>query len=331
MKRRNLASFIVVLISTFAVVIGCGNPAESVESGDTDTFKLYGNYSNTAGDNPQYVFDSGESHPYITFSGAPIVELDTGNHSVTITLDNVSILGGGNEYIIDSLKVEEFVGSEWIEFVEFDASSNVLTEIAVALVVDVSSSLGEQFSNVQAFSSNFATIIFENSDEAIVGCVSFATELNQLDLTNSQSEFNNFINALQPGEYTKMYDAMYAGIMMLQDSSLDVDGYALVTFTDGFDNYSDKTLANVIAALDDSNIKSYTMGLDGNGGIHESELEDLAVNGQYKIVDSIEDLEEAFSDFARAVSNVYSLTYERNDQVVAGNRLLRHTIYVHVE
>lgn len=331
MKENHLLFPVGILILASAIVFSCGNPTGSSESGDTDTFKLYGNYSNPAGNNPQYVFDEAQSHSYITFAGNPIVDLDTGDHSVTITLDNVSILGGGNNYIIDSLKVEEFVGSEWIEFVEFDASSSLLTEVAVALIVDVSSSLGTQFSNIKTFSKNFATVIFANSDDALVGCVSFATELNQLDLTNSQSEFRDFINALSPGEYTKMYDAMYAGIMMLQDSTLDVDGYALVTFTDGFDNYSNKTLANVIAALDASNIKSYTMGLDGNGGIHESELEDLAVNGQYKIVDSIEDLEEAFSDFAKAVSNVYSLAYERNDQVVTGNRLLRHTIYVHVE
>ncbi len=330
MTRRNLGQVIGVLILSVSFVTGCGNPAGSSQSGDTDTFQLYGNYSNTAGDNPQYIFDESQSHSFITFAGEPIVELDTENHHVTITLDNVSILGGGNNYIIDSLMVEEFVGSEWIEFVEYDASSSLLTEVAVALIVDVSSSLGTQFSNVKDYSKDFATVIFGNSDDALIGCISFATELNQLDLTNSHSEFKYFIDALSPGEYTKMYDAMYAGIQMLQDSTLDVDGRALVTFTDGFDNYSDKTLANVIEALDASSIKSYTMGLEGNGGIHENELEDLAVNGQYRIVDSMEDLQEAFNDFAKAVSNVYSLTYERNDQAT-GNRLLRHTIYVHVE
>lgn len=330
MKRRYIDSSICILILASAVIIGCGNPTGSSESGDADSFKLYGNYSNTAGDNPQYVFDEAQSHSYITFAGEPVVELDTEGH-VTITLDNVSIFGGGNNYIIDSLMVEEFINSEWIDDVEYDASSSLLTEIAVALIVDVSSSLGSQFYQVKTFSKDFATVVFGNSDDALIGCVSFATELNYLNLTNSQTEFRSFIDGLSPGEYTKMYDAMYAGITMLQDSTLDVDGYALVTFTDGFDNYSDKTLGNIIAALGASNIKSYTMGLNGNGGVHESELEDLAVNGQYKIVDSMEDLEEAFSDFAKAVSNVYSLTYVRNDQSVPENRIIRHTIYVHVE
>ena len=119
-----------------------------------------------------------------------------------------------------------------------------------------------------------------------------------------------------------MYDAMSAAINMIHPDSIDVEARAIVTFTDGHDNLSTSTANDIISSLLTNSIKSYTMGLDGEqwGGVDSDILDQLALvtheQGESYIVNSIEDLSEAFYTFAKSVSNVYKVTYRRNNQQI---------------
>ena len=65
----------------------------------------------------------------------------------------------------------------------------------------------------------------------------------------------------------------------------DAEGKALLVFTDGTDNNSDPeyTPDFLLDKLDNSSsngqINSFTIGLNGNGGVDKPVLEDLAANG----------------------------------------------------
>ena len=55
----------------------------------------------------------------------------------------------------------------------------------------------------------------------------------------------------------------------------------------GRDNYSSITPEQLVEELNASVIRNYTMGLEGNGGVNEMVLDELAVNGQirFKFID----------------------------------------------
>ena len=108
---------------------------------------------------------------------------------------------------------------------------------------------------------------------------------------------------------------------MLQENS--AEGKAIVTFTDGTDNNSDpqytpEFLTNRLEN-DPNNIliNSFTIGLEGNGGVDKPVLEKLAANGGVAAFPrNITELETVFNQFSTSISNVYNLTYIRNQQVI---------------
>ncbi len=94
----------------------------------------------------------------------------------------------------------------------------------------------------------------------------------------------------------------------------EVHGKAMVTFTDGVNNNSllGNTPSNLSPRISGSGIKSFTMGLEGKGGLNEPALQDLAVAGQYAKAEDIEVLEEVFRAFSQAVSQQFDLSYARS-------------------
>jgi len=286
------------------------------------TFELFGNYTNDNDNNPQFIIDEDLTDPFISFDGFPECIVLNSN-SIQISLNNLSISGEGVNYAVESVNVEEFVNDNWQSFVEFSSSYQKQTEIVIVLVLDASNSLGYQFNNVKEFAKEFVNIIFNNSSEAMVGIAAFSTEITVFPISNNHPEILNNIDSIEQGEYTKMYDAMMEGINLL-NQIVDADGYALVTFTDGIDNYSTTNYTEVIFTLENSNIKSFTMGLEGNGGIDETILEALAVNSnEFEIVSSVTDLQNTFQLFAQSVSNVYRINYIRNNQIISEPREIK--------
>ena len=84
------------------------------------------------------------------------------------------------------------------------------------------------------------------------------------------------------------------------------------------------TPAYLLGKLDSSSnhvrINSFTIGLEGNGGVDKPVLEDLAANsGNAAFPNSIDELGTVFERFSSSISNVYNLTYVRNQQVIPEN------------
>jgi hypothetical protein len=105
--------------------------------------------------------------------------------------------------------------------------------------------------------------------------------------------------------------------------SEDAEGKSLLVFTDGTDNNSDPefTAPYLVEKLNTPasgvQINSFTIGLQGRGGVDRPVLEELAANGgAAAFPNNIDELGTVFEDFSNTIANVYNLTYVRNQQVV---------------
>ena len=203
-------------------------------------------------------------------------------------------------------------------------------------MLDVSNSLGTDFTNVKKYAKEFAKIVSQNSfdtatnmPKAVFGVVAFSDSIFQRSLLPPNDPLiGKFIDSLHQGQFTAMFDAMAQGIAMLADTNLIVDSKALITFTDGTDNFSATTSDSILSRLAKHKIKSYTIGLRGKGNLDEEILKSLAVKGAYDFANSSSDLQSVFKKFSNSVSDVYDVIYTRNNQVIPSARKMRFNITV---
>jgi len=202
-------------------------------------------------------------------------------NEVAIIIDSLRIVDGEDHYSIKYLIVEERRNSGlWYVDTEFlPLPPERLTRVAVVLVLDVSESLGNKFGDIKSMAKEFISRIFRHSRFAIVGVVAFATNISVCEISDDPAIVNTFIDSTSSGRFTALYDAMLVGIDMLDSvSSEEFDERALVTFTDGINNYGTADTSQVKEAL--GNIKSYVVGFKGEGNIIDAGvLRDLADEG----------------------------------------------------
>lgn len=306
---------------------GCNNyDANAVIEGEcygcAQKFTLYGIYHHSPG-----------SIPGFTISDMP-EEISISDISANLTVPFVDLKFEGlkmsddaSSYQIDEIIVEEKnENGEWQFDSEFTISQNNHTDLGVVLCLDSSDSLGDDFENVKTYANQFVEDIFNITDnEAEIAVISFSTDTSMLNFQSQQYVVNNFINTREQGQYTKMYDAIQGGINLFEWTNNAFDSKAVVTFTDGKNNLSAITNYNVLTEqMKEKGIRSYTIGLRGNGDISESILDSLAVNGEYKPAESIEDLSEIFTNFSRQITDVYNVIYTRTSEYT--NKEVRITI-----
>ena len=288
-------------------------------------YNLYIDFWNPDGDNPQIQFDAQNSSQEVridfsqTFAGIAVPPNFT-----NVIIDNVRIIDANFvNYQIEAITAYEFREdiNNWKVDVEFYMAYEPVGHMDVVLVLDASASLGDDFSNVKEFANGFVNKIFTDSPGANIGLVDFSDVINTYGLSNNQEGINDYIQNIGQGPFTTLYEALNEGITMLQASQ--AEGKAIVTFTDGTDNNSDplytpEYLTNQLEN-DPNNIliNSFTIGLEGNGGVDKPVLEKLAANGGVAAFPrNMNELEKVFDQFSTSISNVYNLTYIRNQQVI---------------
>lgn len=254
----------------------------------------------------------------IRYTSVDAYKIPNSTNEVAIKIDSVRLIYQEKNYSINTLIVEERRKSDdWVEDTEFLVSPpEKLTRVAVVLVLDVSESLGNKFNEIKDMAKDFTSNVFCNSLSARVGVVAFATNISVREISTDSAIVNTFIDSTGSGRFTALYDAMLVGIDMLKAIPPgQVDEWALVTFTDGINNYGTADSSMVKEAF--GNIKSYVMGFQGEGNhIDEEVLEYLADEGAFRIAYSLEDLQMIFNTFANAITEIYRIYYLRNDQIV---------------
>ncbi|HLF63899.1 MAG TPA: vWA domain-containing protein [Saprospiraceae bacterium] len=314
-----------VLFTGFLLILTTSCGKDNAKPDKDKEFELFIDFWNTQGTNPQIRFDAQNSSPEIkidfskTFAGVAVPPKYT-----NVIIDNVRLIDENNiNYHINQIDAYEWRTdiNDWKIDVEFVMQFDQVQDLAVILVLDASASLGDDFTNVKAFAYDFITKVFEVIPSAKIGIVDFSDEINSFGLTDNSTALSSYMQSIKQGPFTTLYEAMNLGIQMLHNT--EAESKALLTFTDGTDNNSDPqyTPAFLLEQLNGGSgnlpISSFTIGLDGNGGVDKPVLDVLAVNGGASAFPgNINELESVFNDFSQGISTVYQLTYVRNQQVI---------------
>jgi len=321
---KTQALLIIWMVLLFVSCKEDNDPAPEPPATDKE-YVLYIDFWNPDGVNPQISFDADNSSPEIridfnqTFAG--VAEPP---NLTKVIIDNVRIID--NDFV--NFQIDEITAFEWRddingwkEDVEFIMEYDPIGNLNVVLVLDASASLASDFTKIQDFASSFVTKIFTETPNAKIGIVDFSDVINTYDLSNNETSLHLYISGIQQGPFTTLYEAMNTGIDLLNDNQSD--GKAIMTFTDGTDNNSDPQYTpeflydKLTNGTGNVLINSFTIGLEGNGGVDKPVLENLAANGGVaQFPNSITELEHIFEKFSESISNVYNLTYIRNQQLI---------------
>ena len=346
-----------ILLSLSLVFMGCPDPDPPVQeirgctdsnasnynsSANTDDgsciypltqVQLIGEYTNTNGNNPLFVIDDNSTSDLITYSLPTYAP--SGSSYFNIYFNSLGISDEENNYEIISIDIEEDDGGGFVLDNEFQRSFTEISNVGVVLALDVSQSLGSDFSNVLSYADDFVSRISNNTNqEAEIGIVAFSTLISTLQPTSNFSSISSFINQLTQDSLTALHDAVMEGLDMITQSGFDKDSKSIVTFTDGRNNNSVTDFPTVVARLENlrqdtaHKLKSYSIGLRGNGNLQEDRLEQLAVGGKSKIVDNATELQSVFDKFSKDLSSVYKIQYRRGSITVANPIKFRFTFHI---
>lgn len=213
-------------------------------------------------------------------------------------------------------------------------------DACILLVLDQSSSLGDDFSSVKQGANVFIDEMYKASSEGNIriGIIYFSTmdDTRFFDITpltpSSKSRMQNFINnQSNTNKATSMYYSINKGVDMLDEyvnkmnSSNEYENAHIITFTDGLDNtsqieeanlYSSKEVYNHVEEklkskkINDKLIDSWVIGVQGVDvqkvqlDIMKNQLESLASEeSQFKFLNNMSELIETFSDIARKLTD----------------------------
>ena len=197
---------------------------------------------------------------------------------------------------------------------------NQSEDISVVLVLDRSESLGKDFEVIKQYAQDFVEKIFTERKVVKMGIVDFADDIRVFPLTSDKASLKNYIGSLKQGKFTALYNAMDQGIDLLLKSPSQ--SRVLFTFTDGTDNMAppsvnaDYLVSKIKSDKNSYKINSFCIGLNGNGGVDKAVLNKLASGGSASFPETITELKSVFAKFGRVISNVYNLTYTRNQQII---------------
>ncbi len=213
-------------------------------------------------------------------------------------------------------------------------------DACILLVLDQSSSLGDDFSSVKQGANVFIDEMYKASSEGNIriGIIYFSTmdDTRFFDITpltpSSKSRMQNFINnQSNTNKATSMYYSINKGVDMLDEyvkNMKSINKYEnahIITFTDGLDNtsqieeanlYSSKEVYNHVEEklkskkINDKLIDSWVIGVQGVDvqkvqlDIMKNQLESLASEeSQFKFLNNMSELIETFSDIARKLTD----------------------------
>lgn len=234
-------------------------------------------------------------------------------------------------------------GGVWMSDVESGngiSNTKLDKDACILLVLDQSSSLGDDFNSVKQGANVFIDEMYKASSDGNIriGIIYFSTmdDTRIFDITpltsSSKSRMQNFINnQSNTNKATSMYYSINKGIDMLDEyvkkmNSINIyENAHIITFTDGLDNTSQIEEANLYSSKEVYNhvekklkskkikeklIDSWVIGVQGVDvqkvqlDIMKNQLESLASEeSQFKFLNNMSELIETFSDIARKLTD----------------------------
>ncbi|MBN2891253.1 MAG: VWA domain-containing protein [Bacteroidales bacterium] len=309
MNKKTKLEFIktIVFYSLIAIVLySCG-------AGNKEYFTV--DYKN--GDlGPSVEYEKNPSSAYISYD--TIETIDLGNGTIQIIASGIRVMTKKRNYEISKINIYEEYNKKFQIQNEFDnLTSSNKTDIAVVLVLDMSTSLGELVNDLKEYAKNFTDEIVNSTDESKVAVVFFSSR-DDIVTTDFYDKRNSEILKLIIDNFdtyksrTALFQATIAGISLLD--SLEFDGSKVIAiFTDGGDNDTDNPDLK-LTEISSNEYLRITIGLEGED-FREDDLNAIASSkANAIIVSKSKNLEDAFKEMAKQIVSVYKVIYERSDQ-----------------
>ena len=219
---------------------------------------------------------------------APIVTTRDGEYIYGLNRGDFSVLDDGLRQEIET----------------FEAADSPLSAI---LVLDTSASMRPKLEDATRAARAFVQAL-KKDDE--VGLFTFNTAVvGSVDLTSDRAPLEAAISAVQPAGETALYDAIAAALKRLKPIKRRK---AVVVFTDGEDNRSRLSVAQVIEMARASEVSVYSVaeGKDASTTV-TAFLDRIAVQtgGRSWFIGHIRKLSEVFESVVKELRSSYFLTY----------------------
>jgi len=228
-----------------------------------------------------------------------IQDLITGNSMVIDRFDQFSIM----ENINGSYKKQAILNAVQL---------NEKEKLNINLTADISGSMRDEFDHVKNVMKSFLNEIqFDIGDRASL--ITFDNNIYMdVDFTSVQKDLSNAITNMELGNMTALYDALYVAV---STTSMQTGAKCVMAFTDGYDNYSSRTVDDVIGLAQFYKIPVFIIGIGQN--IDASALSHLAdsTGGFYRNVNSGVSMEAIYNEIYRQQKELYVLEYETDQSL----------------
>jgi VWFA-related protein len=215
----------------------------------------------------------------------------------------------------------DFRVTEYGEAVEIQMFQSPLSKeiqpATIVLVVDHSGSMIKE-NRIGGLKEAVATFLKVVPAGSRVAVVSFSSEVRVIcPFTKDPKQVQSAVNALRPDGFTRYYDAVSAGLELIEK---ETGRRAVLALTDGEDTASKQSLKGVIGDARAKGLPIYTVGLGSSDEIESDELRRLAdeTRGQYFPAEKADELRSVFEAFAVRQGQLYQLSYTSNHKLQDG-------------
>jgi len=205
-------------------------------------------------------------------------------------------------------------GAEVKDFTLWCPDPTVRCAISVALVFDASGSMmGTGNAGAKAGGREFVDQMDGQIDEAAI--IWFNTQVNiQQQMTTLKPLLYSAVDALPASGGTAVWDGTYAGVIELINNGIN-QCRAVIVVTDGGDNASTRTPAEVISLANRNRIRVFTIGLGTSINATELEMIALLTGGRYYQTPNAGQLAAIYKDISTIIFQGFQecvITYERD-------------------
>ncbi|MDT8325346.1 MAG: VWA domain-containing protein, partial [Bacteroidota bacterium] len=200
------------------------------------------------------------------------------------------------------------------DFTLFCPNDSARCAISVSLVFDASGSMsGTGNAGAKQAGRTFIDQMDGVVDEASI--LWFNTQVNiAQQMTTIKPLLYSAVDGLPAGGGTAVWDGIYAGIIELVNNGVN-QCRAVVVMTDGKDNASTRTPAEIISLANRNRIRVYTVGVGSSINATELEMIALLTGGRYYQTPSASQVADIYRQIANIILNYFeecTITYQRD-------------------
>jgi tight adherence protein B len=203
----------------------------------------------------------------------------------------------------DTTALEITANGEAVSNLEVQPVGNSAVPVGVVLVIDASGSMaGTPIEEARGAAISF---IDQARAEDRIAVVSFADEVRVLTgFTGNKQALTQAVNGIQAEGETAFNDAVIQGVSLFNQPNARNLLPNMIVLTDGEDTSSEATLSEALAAVEESDVRTFGVALEGSEFNPEA-VEQVAAsgNGLFLSTPNPEALSQLYEEISREISN----------------------------